>query len=326
MKKIIKDILIEYEEKRNKAENTRKEKIKEVYNVIPRIKEIDKTIQELGIRCTKALLKTKDPTDKNYIDVLKQKITSLKKEKISLLEKYSYPSDFLELNYECDLCKDTGYIGRKKCNCFKQKLIDRAYRQSNLGTILKKENFSTFDINLFPEEKYENNPVTPRENMKNIVSICEGFVNNFDKNNEENLLFYGSTGLGKTFLCNCIAKKLLDSGKLVIYLTAFNLFRILEEYRFSQSSHQQNREQLNTILTCDLLIIDDLGTELSNSFTVSELFNIINTRLLEKRKTIISTNFNLQQFLGTYSQRVFSRISGYYEMLKFYGPDLRCEN
>lgn len=325
MKEIIKDILKGYELIRNKAEEEKKERIKEVYNVIPRIKEIDIKIQNLGLRCAKALLNTEDANNRNYVDILKQEITSLKEEKKKLLEKYLYSPDYLEIQYKCNICKDTGYVNEKKCGCLKQKLIDRAYEQSNLGSVLEKESFSTFDINLFSDEKHEKYPMTPRKNMENIVSECEGFVNNFDKDNRENLLFYGSTGLGKTFLCNCIAKALLDKGKLVVYLTAFNLFRILEEYRFNHNSYKQNREQLDSILTCDLLMIDDLGTELSNSFTISELFNIINTRLLDKRKVIISTNLEPEELLKIYNQRIFSRISGNFKKHEFYGPDLRWE-
>ncbi len=322
---IARKIQNEYQAIRARIDKERKERIKEIYNVIPRIKEIDDRIQNLGIRCARALLKSDNASDKRFVDILREEITSLKQEKIKLLEKYMYSPDYMEIHYECSACKDTGYVGREKCKCFKQKLIDRAYQQSNLGNTLEKENFSNFDINLFPDEKYDNYSLTPRENMKNIVSTCEGFVNNFHKDNGENLLFYGSTGLGKTFLCNCIAKALLDKGELVIYLTAFNLFRILEEYRFNHSENLQNREQLDSILTCDLLIIDDLGTELSNAFTVSELFNIINTRLLSKKKVIISTNLEPEELLKTYNQRIFSRISGNYRTLEFYGPDLRWE-
>lgn len=325
MREMVKEILKEYQRKREKAEKEQKDRIREVYSVIPRIREIDQTIYKLGLQCTKSLLRLDIPLWKEYIDGLKQEIEVLKEEKKQLLKKHHYPPDYLEMHYHCCTCKDTGYIGNQQCNCFKQQLINRAYQQSNLGDILERENFSTFDIGLYPDEKYENYPLTPRQNMVNIVSICEGFVHNFDKENGENLLFFGSSGLGKTFLCNCIAKELLDRGKLVVYLTAFNLFRILEQYRFDQSQSHENREQLDSILTCDLLIIDDLGTELSNSFTISELFNIINTRLLERKKTIISTNLTLQELLETYQQRVFSRISGHYKALEFYGPDLRWE-
>ena len=228
----------------------------------------------------------------------------------------------MDYRYQCSHCSDTGYIGHKKCACFRQRLIDSAYRQSNLGAVLTRENFSTFDIDLFSDEKYEGYPKTPRQNMMDILSRCESFAHNFDSDSE-NLLFYGGTGLGKTFMCNCIAKKLLDKGKAVLYLTAFKLFKILEEYRFRPEDARLDQDLLDFIFSCDLLIIDDLGTELANSFTTAELFNIINSRILERKKTIISTNLQPEELIDTYSQRVFSRISAHYTALEFYGRDLR---
>jgi DNA replication protein DnaC len=241
-------------------------------------------IKKLGLECTRVVLTLGHRSNDQHINALQQKIETLKKEKISLLRKYRYPDDYLELQYQCGQCGDTGYINGQRCGCLRQAIINRLYKISNLGNVLERENFKTFNINLFPDTKYGSHQITPRENMQEIVSICEGFVHNFDIDNGDNLLFYGSTGLGKTFLCNCIAKELLDKGKVVIYLTAFNLFRILEQYRFGRVDAFKEVDELDTIMNCDLLIIDDLGTELTNSFTVSELFNIINTRLLKRKK------------------------------------------
>lgn len=321
----IKQIHMELQRKRDRAERERNERVKEIYNIIPRIKEIDETINKLGLECTKSLLKIENPSYEEYIQALKEEIDALKEEKIRLLQKYQYSIEDFEIQHDCKICGDTGYVNGRKCSCLKQRLIDLAYQQSNLGNILERENFKTFDINLFSDKKFGRFNRSPRENMQEIVSICEGFVHNFEKDAAKNLLFSGSTGLGKTFLCNCIAKELLDKGRTVIYLTAFSLFRILEQYRFNQSETSLSNRQLDAILTCDLLIIDDLGTELSNSFTLSELFNIINTRLLENKKMIISTNLNSEQLIETYGQRIFSRISSHFEALEFYGNDLRCK-
>jgi DNA replication protein DnaC len=325
MRDLVREILKEYDHKRDRAESQRKERIREVYNVIPRVREIDEAIKNLGLECTKAVLMHSHDSYDEYIHELREEIDTLKLQKADLLKKYKYPDNYLDVQYQCDLCNDTGYIDGQRCSCLKQTLINHLYRISNLGSVLEIENFKTFNINLFSDAKYGNYPVSPRSNMLEIVSICEGFVHNFDVDNGDNLLFYGSTGLGKTFLCNCIAKELLDKGKVVIYMTAFNLFRVLEQYRFGKTDIVKDLDRLDTIMNCDLMIIDDLGTELTNSFTVSELFNIINTRLLERRKSIISTNIAPKDLLATYNQRIFSRISRHYKKLEFFGPDLRWE-
>ncbi|NLI66362.1 MAG: ATP-binding protein, partial [Tissierellia bacterium] len=175
------------------------------------------------------------------------------------------------------------------------------------------------------DEPFEGEVLTPRENMIDIVGIAEGFISNFDENNGENLLFYGTTGLGKTYLCNCIAKSLLDKNKIVIYQTAFTILDILEERRFGKGDKELSNYQYELLLDCDLLIIDDLGTEISNTFTNAEIFNIVNTRLLRNKKTIISTNLTPKEISDIYTDRVFSRIFHRFNPLKFYGNDLRWE-
>ncbi|MDD2572902.1 MAG: ATP-binding protein [Bacillota bacterium] len=323
MDKKVRDILKEYEALQSRADKERKERVGEIHRRIPRIRDIDDTISRLGLECASYSIGLKPSEQKEYLEAFAGKVEKLKGEKLALLKEHGYPPDYTEIKHKCSNCNDTGYVGQKKCSCFRQKLIDRAYSQSNLSGILSRENFSTFDINLFSAKKLQGYSKTPRQNMLDILSRCESFVHNFENNEEKNLLFYGGTGLGKTFMCNCIAKKLLDKGKPVLYLTAFKLFKILEEYRFRPKDTAPDQDTLDFILTCDLLIIDDLGTELTNSFTKSELFNIINTRLLERKKTIISTNFQPDELLETYGQRVFSRLSEPYRALEFYGHDLR---
>ena len=156
----------------------------------------------------------------------------------------------------------------------------------------------------------------------NILNICEGFAFNFDVNSKDNLLFYGETGTGKTFLANCIAKSLLDKGKIVIYQTAFKLLEILEDLRFGKNS---NRDKYNLLFEADLLIIDDLGTEMTNTFTNTELFNIINSRLLSNKKMIVSTNLSPKEIMDRYDDRIFSRLFSKFAVLHFFGKDLRWE-
>ncbi|WP_069651121.1 ATP-binding protein [Caloranaerobacter ferrireducens] len=323
---IINEILREYEKKRDKALYEQKLRKNEVYSKIPRLKEIDKLISKTGLMISKAIIN--NPQDYNYkIKEIKNKLEELKREKAILLTENNIPLEYMDINYECNKCKDTGFLkDGSKCSCFKQALINRAYKMSNLEHILYKENFQTFNINIFSDKPFENEKVTPRENMQNILSICEGFVFNFDEDNEENLLFYGTTGLGKTFMCNCIAKALLDKGKIVIYQTAFKILEIIEEYRFRRNSNKDEYKlDYELLFDADLLIIDDLGTELVNTFTNTEIFNIVNSRLIKGNKTIISTNLSPMEISNTYTDRIFSRILSKFTPIRFFGPDLRWE-
>ncbi len=319
---IINEILKGYESKRLRAKKMKEKRISEIYATLPRVMAIDEEITRAGLSISKAIL-TKSANHEALLKQLKNDLDKLRQEKAILLTENNIPLQYLEEEYECSRCKDTGFTGSgTKCSCFKQQLINYAYSMSNLRDILRKENFQTFDINLFSTEPQEDSHVSQRENMLEILNICEGFVFNFDKSNEENLFFYGPTGLGKTFLTNCIAKSLLDRGKIVIYQTAFKIFEIIEDVHFH---NQSEREKYQLLFNADLLIIDDLGTEFSNGFTNSELFNIINSRLLSNKKTIISTNLPPKGIIERYDDRIFSRLFSKYTILKFFGKDLRWQ-
>lgn len=321
--KILKEILMEYERKKDNAIFQQRIRTEEVHKKIPRIKAIDDEIWNTGLFMSKAVIE--NPNNyKESLEKIKEEIEKLKMERAYLLTENNIPLDYLDIKYECEECEDTGYLASgERCNCLTQVLINRAYKMSNIETVLKKENFETFDINIFPNEIFDNETMTPKENMKNISNICVDYVNNFDEKNEENLLFYGSTGLGKTFMCNCIAKALLDMNKIVIYQTAFRILEIIEKRRFSRDSNRFDDFQYDLLFNADLLIIDDLGTELSNTFTNAEIFNIVNTRLINNTKTIISTNLTPKEISDIYTDRVFSRILEKFIPLRFFGPDLR---
>lgn len=205
-------------------------------------------------------------------------------------------------------------------------MFDMDFNKSNIGN-LEKENFNNFNLNLYSdsinEEKYRAK-ISPRQNIQNIKEIANKFIQGFDNPEEKNLLFTGNTGLGKTFLSNCIAKEILSLGKTVLYETSPIMLDNIIDYRFGNSDYT---EVYNNIINADLLIIDDLGAESLNSFKLSELFNIINARLLFQEnhitKTIISTNLNMNNLLDTYSERIFSRIASYYNVCRFFGDDIR---
>lgn len=324
----LESLLIEYEQKRRIAEMKFEEKREAVYKKFPRLEEIDKQINQNSINKAMSVLK-----NKNFTQDLDSENEKLRKEKQEILKKENI---ILEPEYECKTCKDTGYIQRKNgntvmCNCLKQKLLDLSYNQSNLSDI-KKENFENFKLERFSDEvdfeKYKRR-ISPRKNMENIKNSSLKFIDNFDNLETKSLLFSGNTGLGKTYISNCIANELLKKGKTVLYQTAPVLLESVIDNKFNKYKNQKSDDFYNNILTVDLLIIDDLGTESLNSMKVSELFTILNTRILnlnnKPTKTIISTNLTIEQIFKVYEERIGSRIAGYYDIYQFFGEDLRLK-
>lgn len=323
--KILRDISNEYEKKRDRKERELEYRKREVYEKIPVIEKIEEEIFKTGLSMTRNLLQNPD----NYEEIArsaKEKMANLRMEKAILLTEANIDPEYLNMKYDCEVCKDKGYLENgERCHCLRQKLVSRSYQMSNIEEVIKLENFSSFDINLFSDEKIMGEDLSPRENMLDITGVVQNFINTFEERNSVNLLFYGETGLGKTFLSNCIAKELLDKGKIVVYQTAFTILDIVEKHRFQRGDLKLNEYQYNLLFEADLLIIDDLGTEVGNTFTNAEIFNIVNTRILSNKKTIISTNLGLKEISEIYTERVFSRVFQKFIPLKFYGSDLRWQ-
>lgn len=321
----LKLLLNEYDKKRLQAELTLENKLNNFYIKNPDILNINDKINRISIEISKTILLNKN-SDK--IEKLNLELDNLKKEKQELLNKLNVKKDFFIPDYSCKLCNDTGYLidnNTVMCTCLKQKLLNVQYNKSNISS-LEQENFDNFNIDLFSEEKDEkkyNSNISPKENIEKIKEISLNFIENFEDPQEKNLLFTGNTGLGKTYLTNCIANELLKQGKTVLYQTAPVMLDSILDYRFGKN----NEFNYNDLLNADLLIIDDLGTECSNNMKFSELFNILNTRLLNQNnhvtKTIISTNLSLNHLFKTYDERIFSRLVGYYNICRFFGEDLR---
>lgn len=285
----------------------------------PRIREIEDAIASVSVASARRLL----DGDQTVRNSLRQQLAALRAEKEKLLSALDFPPAYFEPVYTCPDCKDTGYIGGEKCHCFKQAVIDVVYSQSHIKEVLQRENFSTFDYRYFSDTVI--NPATglsSLQTMKKAVSVSRNFIEDFERK-PKNMLLYGDTGVGKTFLTNCIAAELLNRGYSVIYLTAFELFDILSKGVFDRDADAIAAHQ--SIFDSDLLIIDDLGTELSNSFTSSQLFLCVNERLLRQKSTIISTNLGLNQLMDTYSERTFSRITSNYATMKLFGTDIRLQ-
>ena len=289
----------------------------EIYEKLPRVREIDEAVASLCANQARALLNK----DRDAVSDLKARVFRLSEERTALLLANGYPADYLELTHSCPKCQDTGYIDGRKCTCFKRAEVDLLYAQSNLQQVLQKENFGHFSFDCYSDTiKNEATGLSARETARRAYDTAKSFVDDFDRS-FRNLFLYGNTGVGKTFLSHCIAKDLLDSAHFVLYFSAFDLFDQMAKSAFSHEERGTDAE--NYLYGCDLLIIDDLGTELTNSFVSSQLFLCINERLMRQKATIISTNLTLEQFSDTYSERTFSRIASNYTLLKLIGDDIR---
>lgn len=315
-------LLQQYDERRMKARFERDKKTRDIYNIIPRIKELDELMASESVNAGISTLNGV----KDAMSGLQETIDRLVREKAELLKSYGYPSDYLDETYVCSKCRDTGFIGNEQCGCFKTAMAELVLEESNLKDIIDKENFSSFRTDLYSNEEKDYDKdlqCTPYGNICRVLKKAKAFTADFDEH-PGNLLIYGNTGLGKTFLTNCIAGDILRSGHTVLYYTTFSLFDMLSKYTFKYEDYPKEtfvyREGL---LTSELLIIDDLGTELSSSFTTEQLYSIINERLLNKLSTVISTNLTPSQISARYGERIFSRLGKDYDFIKLIGQDIR---
>lgn len=282
----------------------------EVYAKIPEYKTLEESIPTVSMSYTRRLL----DGDAAARDALKAALAEISSKKKQLLLQNGFPEDYLEMQYNCPACKDTGYIGGEKCFCLKKQILSVSYEQSNIAKLLETDNFSTLS-----EEYYEGEDLL---HFREAVALCHNIVDNFESN-KENLLLYGSVGVGKSFLSCCIAKELLDKGYSVLYFSSSHLFDVLAENDFRKDSKENLYTSKEDIYNCDLVVIDDLGTEITNSFVFTSLFSLITERILRNKSTIISTNLTLKHLMDLYSDRIFSRITAKYKLCKLSGPDIR---
>lgn len=297
----------QYEKKRENSRHTAKEHKDEVYDLIPEYKDIDLRITDIALECASKYF----DGDKSAIAAMKQEIADLTDRQKALLAQYMFPADYLEEHYECPDCNDTGYTAdNKKCHCLTKEILKVLYHQSNIEEVLQRENFDTLSYDYYDDADIDK--------MKVIIEQCKNFVRDFDSK-YENIMLYGNVGVGKTFLTNCMTKELIEKGHSVIYFTSIRLFDTLSRGIFHKDDEDDNYGVLEDVFNCDLLIIDDLGTETINSFVASRLFDILNERDLRKKSTIISTNLPFESISDRYSERNFSRIFGNYKILN---PDI----
>ena len=264
--------------------------------------------------------------DKEAIEKLKESISDNMDSSEELLVKNGYPKDYLNEIFDCTDCKDTGYIMNKKCKCFENLLKEAAREKSNLNYIMETKNISNFDLNIFSDETVDGD-ISQRENMRDVYAAVKKFIRNFDAVETKSLCFFGDTGLGKTFAASIAANELLNRGYSVLYQSASKFFEIFEDYKFNRRDSFYDLESvINDIYDVDLLIIDDLGSEFATNYTVSALFEVVNKRLINNKKMIITTNLDIIGLNENYTSRFASRISGDFEILEFFGDDVRLRN
>lgn len=317
-------ILREYERRRSDAELAAERFRDGVYEKHPELRRQASGLRRLCLRLAQAAA----AGDEAGAREIGAEAAALRKARDRAMRELGLgEADFLP-KYLCRLCGDTGYEkagdGRlpRMCACFRQRLIRENYSMSNLDLVLGEENFSTFDIALFSDEPDPDAGQSPRNNMARNYSAAKKFAANFGAG-FENLLLMGPSGRGKTFICNCIAKALLDRGVSVLYLTAPRLARILEKARSYYEDRAEGAELLEELDSVGLLILDDLGTEALNIVTTSSFFDIINHRLITKRPTVVSTNLAYDDLIKHYSERIVSRFIASYDRLLFFGGNVR---
>lgn len=328
---IYNEVQREYDLKRQKAINEADKRKKELLEKLPKYKELQDKKNFIAIELAKTMI-TSSGIDKQIAEEnMNIKLAEIENNISQLMVSEGLPEDYVLPKFECSKCGDTGYVkyGEKvsRCNCFTQKVVNVTYKQNNMLK-LNEENFNTFDIAFFPakadKEKYQSDK-SPLENINEIKKIAMAFVDNINNPKQKNLLFVGRAGTGKTFMSSCIAHAVVNKGYTVLYQTAPLLMDMLLEAKFASIRDEAKKNQYQKVFDVDLLIIDDLGTENLNNMKFTELFNIINTRLLKDKKTIISTNLSLQEMSVEYDDRVMSRLIGNYTICRFFGEDIRLK-
>lgn len=323
-KMLVNELLREYEKKRFQSEQLVENRMKELILKHKELARIEEEIQSVATESIKNIFS--NPEDKDSkLKELEKKLILLQKQKDAYIKKLKLPKQYLEVQYSCTKCEDTGFLKvdnkLDRCPCLKQKIININYNKSNL-VLLEEENFNKFSLKYYSnkadKEKYGTDK-SPRKNMEEVEEIAKKFVENFE-NVKSNLLFSGDTGLGKTFLINSIAKEILEKSYTVFYQKAPNMLDKLMQTKYENS--KEYNALIDSILNVDLLIIDDLTEKTTDSKNI-ELFTIIDHRLNNSKPTIISTNLTLEDMQNIYEDRVISRIIGNYIIKRFYGEDIR---
>lgn len=308
-------ILKEYQRTRDSNRILAESRRQEVYEAVPGYRRLEESISTLSVASARRMLEG----DEDALTRLHEELAEVTEKQRLLLSEHGFPADYLEPVYRCPDCQDTGYIAsanglREKCHCFRQQEISILYAQSHIQDVIERENFSTLSYAYYRDDDLRR--------FETAVDISRKFIEDF-REKYQNLFFYGTVGTGKSFLSGCIAGELLKKGNSVIYFSAAGLFDTLARYTFDGRLKDSLHDLCEDLYSCNLLIVDDLGTEITNSFVTSELFSCLNERHLRRRSTLISTNISLEELRDRYSDRIFSRITSGFTLCKLTGPDIR---
>ncbi len=303
-----------YKDKNLRAKEKAEERRRELHERLPQLREIDRALSTTGLRIMREALNGKEGLAER-IKGLEEGNALLLEARKEILRAAGYPEDYSAVKYECDICMDVGYIDGRMCKCMKRALTLAGYESSGVLKLIEKQNFETFSLDYYAGEE--------RANMERVLARCKQYAAGFDGVHMKNLLFIGTTGLGKTHLSSAIAKIVVENGHDVVYESAQKIFADFEAEKFGKAAPGEDRT--SRYLSAELLIIDDLGTEMTSTFTVSCLYNLINTRLIAEKSMIISTNVRKEELLDKYSDRITSRLFGEFDICVFKGKDVRSQ-
>ena len=311
------------ESARSRRERTQRLR-EDAYRREPRLAQLDRRIQgTMAGLVAAALRQGGDPVQ--AVQSVRAQNQELQQERAVLLGALGLPEDALDDKPACPLCRDTGWQGAGMCRCLKQLCAQEQIRELSKLLDLGEQSFDTFRIDYYSQAVYPGQGISPRENMEQNFNVCWNYANKFGRVAIKNLFLSGSPGLGKTFLSACIARMVSENGFSVVYDTAVNIFSQFETRKFLRDSQDglEARDETKRYLNCDLLILDDLGSELTTQFTQSALYEVINTRLVGGRHTVISSNLSIGEAAQRYAPQTASRLDGEYHTLEFFGDDIR---
>lgn len=316
-KKVYQKAINILQHRRDNALMEQQERTNAAIEKIPQLADIQMKLSRIGYNISTLLFRDENPREK--VAQLKEESLKLQNEKRRLLKENGFDEDALAIKYTCSVCNDSGFVNERMCNCHRELL--KEIERDNLRRFAPVDDctFNSFNTEYYPAQAMENG-VSPREKAQKILESCRTYAQGFNSH-AASILFMGGTGLGKTHLSLAIANVVINKGYSVVYGTAQNILSDLQNESFGRYENLDYTER--EVLAADLLIIDDLGTEFKNQFSVACLYNIINTRILKKKPTIISTNFSYYDLERDYNQRITSRIAGVYITLVLEGNDIR---
>ncbi len=301
----------EYSKKYLKAREAADRRREELYQKIPELIVLDRILSGTAGRIMDAIC---SDNSEEMVAKVREENEKLLAQRAQILAAYGYPADYTDVKYECELCGDTGYVDTKMCSCMRRALVLEGYKSSGIAGLMQTQSFSNFSLNYYKDDA-ENYAY-----MKKIVSSLKKYSTEFDKDTYKNFLFFGGTGLGKTHLSTSVAVNVIDRGFDVLYVSACSL---VSDFEAKQFGMRENAPDVSRYYSADLLIIDDFGTEMTNQFTVSCIYDIINTRMNQKKSTIINTNLSKSEINSRYGERITSRLFGEYYPIPFRGNDIR---